>query len=75
MPRKCDNQAAFELAARVGMNASKISQIESSPRKMTLDTVGRLAHALNRKVRIEFVPVNIKKTSMPRARKRAALAR
>lgn len=44
------------LAARAGMNASKISVIEKSPRNVTLGTLIRLAHALGKKVKINFVP-------------------
>jgi transcriptional regulator with XRE-family HTH domain len=44
-----------ELAARAGMNASKISRIESSPKNVTLNTLTRVAQALNRRVKITFV--------------------
>ena len=50
-----------QLAARAGMNASKISRIESSPRNITLNTLARVAQALNRRVKIEFVPVSAKR--------------
>jgi transcriptional regulator with XRE-family HTH domain len=73
--REEENLNQTQLAARAGMNASKISQIETSPRNVTLNTLARLAHALNRKVKIEFVPVKAKKPSRPAAHKRAALAR
>jgi transcriptional regulator with XRE-family HTH domain len=46
-----------ELAARAGMNASKISKIETSTSNLTLNTLARVASALNRRVKIEFVPV------------------
>lgn len=49
-----------ELAARAGMNASKISRIESSPKNVTLNTLTRVAQALNRKVKISFVPAERK---------------
>lgn len=60
-----------QLAARAGMNASKISRIESSPRNVTLNTLTRVAQALNRRVKIEFVPVSAKR-KMVVARKRTA---
>jgi transcriptional regulator with XRE-family HTH domain len=44
-----------QLAARAGMNASKISKIESSPANLTLGTLARLADALGATVKIEFV--------------------
>lgn len=44
-----------QLAARAGMNASKISVIENSPQNMRLGTLLRLAHALNQKLKIEFI--------------------
>ena len=50
-----------QLAARAGMNASKISRIESSPRNITLNTLTRVAQALNRRVKIELVPVSGKR--------------
>lgn len=49
-----------ELAARAGMNASKISRIESSPKNVTLNTLTRVAQALNRRVKISFVPAERK---------------
>jgi transcriptional regulator with XRE-family HTH domain len=64
-----------QLAARAGMNASKISRIETSTRNVTLSTLARLAHALNRRVKIEFVPVKAKKPATGVAHKRAALTR
>ncbi len=47
-----------QLAARAGMNASKISKIESSPKNVTLNTLTRIARALNRRVKIDFVRVS-----------------
>jgi transcriptional regulator with XRE-family HTH domain len=46
-----------QLAARAGMNASKISKIETSTTNLTLHTLARVASALNRRVKIEFVRV------------------
>lgn len=44
-------------------------------RFVTLSTLARLAHALNRRVKIEFVPVKAKKAATAVSRKRAGLAR
>jgi len=49
------------MAARAGMNASKISLIETSTRNVTLSTLARVAYALNTRIKIEFVPVKAKK--------------
>ncbi len=73
--REEENLNQTQLAARAGMNASKISRIETSTRNVTLSTLARLAHALNRRVKIEFVPVKAKKSATTVAHKRAALAR
>jgi hypothetical protein len=43
------------------MNASKISLIETSTRYVTLSTLARVAYALNTRIKIEFVPVKVKK--------------
>ena len=71
-----------QLAARAGMNASKISKIESSPKNVTLNTLTRLALALNRRIEIDFVPVGERKVAVARNRRdtvahkgRIALAR
>jgi transcriptional regulator with XRE-family HTH domain len=53
-----------QLAARAGMNASKISKIESSPRNVTLNTLTRLAVALNRRIKIDFIPVRKRKAAL-----------
>ncbi|MDE3179048.1 MAG: helix-turn-helix transcriptional regulator [Acidobacteriota bacterium] len=45
-----------QLAARAGMNASKVSVIENSPQNMRLDTLLRLARALNGKLKVELIP-------------------
>jgi transcriptional regulator with XRE-family HTH domain len=58
-----------QLAARAGMNASKISKIESSPKNVTLNTLTRLALALNRRIKIDFVPMNQSKTTVARKRR------
>lgn len=73
--REQENLNQTQLAARAGMNASKISQIETSTRNVTLNTLARLAHALNRRVKIDFVPVKAKKPAPVVARRRAAIAR
>src|SRR6266403_4039222 len=59
-----------QLAARAGMNASKISKIESSPKNVTLNTLTRLARALNTRVKIEFVPLTTSGRSVAAAPKR-----
>jgi transcriptional regulator with XRE-family HTH domain len=61
-----------QLAARAGMNASKISRIESSPKNVTLNTLTRLALALNRRIKIDFIPVKGQKVAV--AYKRSAVA-
>lgn len=50
-----------QLAARAGMNASKISRIENSSQNLTLNTLKRIADALGRKVNIELVPKKSKR--------------
>ncbi len=45
-----------QLAARAGMNASKVSIIENSPQNLRLDTLIRLAHALNGELKIQLIP-------------------
>lgn len=55
--REEQNLNQTQLAARAGMNASKISLIESSPKNLTLGTLARLACALDRRIKIQFVPV------------------
>jgi transcriptional regulator with XRE-family HTH domain len=57
-----------QLAARAGMNASKISKIESSPKNVTLNTLTRIAHALNRKVKIDFVPISARRVAIAHKR-------
>jgi transcriptional regulator with XRE-family HTH domain len=59
-----------QLAARAGMNASKISKIESSTTNLTLSTLTRVATALNSRVRIVFEPVTKHKASREVTNKR-----
>ena len=59
--REQENLNQTQLAARAGMNASKISLIETSARNVTLSTLARVAYALNTRIKIEFVPVKAKK--------------
>ncbi len=73
--REAENINQTQLAARAGMNASKVSRLETSTRNVTLSTLARVAHALNRRVKIEFVPVKGTKPAMAVTRKRAAAAR
>jgi transcriptional regulator with XRE-family HTH domain len=68
--REEENLNQTQLAALAGMNASKISKIETSTRNVTLNTLARLAHALNRKIKIEFVPVKKRKPAMAVAHRR-----
>jgi transcriptional regulator with XRE-family HTH domain len=58
-----------QLAARAGMNASKISKIESSPRNVTLNTLTRLAVALNRRIKIDFIPATDRKAAVAHKRR------
>jgi len=60
-----------QLAARAGMNASKISKIESSPKNVTLNTLTRLALALNRRIKIDFIPVSEQKVAVAHKRRSA----
>ncbi|MGC1483478.1 MAG: helix-turn-helix transcriptional regulator [Candidatus Acidiferrum sp.] len=60
--REEQNLNQTQLAARAGMNASKISLIETSPKNVTLGTLARLARALNRRIKIDFVPMRGKGT-------------
>src|ERR1700739_1331527 len=64
--REEENLNQTQLAARAGMNASKISRIETSTRNVTLSTLARVARALNRKIRVEFVPLKTKRPAKTR---------
>lgn len=66
--REKANMNQTELAAKSGMNASKISQIETAPRNLTLNTLARVACALQATLKVEFVPARIRQS---RIRKRA----
>jgi transcriptional regulator with XRE-family HTH domain len=59
--RERENLNQTQLAARAGMNASKISRIENSASNVTLSTLSRIASALNRRIKINFVPVTTRK--------------
>jgi hypothetical protein len=59
--REQDNLNQTQLAARAGMNASKILPIETSARNVTLSTLARVAYALNTRIKIQFVPAKAKK--------------
>lgn len=54
--REAKHMNQTQLAAKAGMNASKISRIENSTQNLTLHTLNRIAEALDRKVNIELVP-------------------
>ena len=56
LAREAKNMNQTQLAAKAGMNASKISRIENSAQNLTLHTLNRIAEALDRKVNIELVP-------------------
>lgn len=60
--REQQNLNQTQLAARAGMNASKISLIETWPKNVTIGTLARLARALNTRIKIQFVPVRGKGT-------------
>jgi transcriptional regulator with XRE-family HTH domain len=66
--RERENLNQTQLAARAGMNASKISLLETSARNVTLNTLARIAHALNTRIRIEFLPRKVRKPSRVRVR-------
>ena len=53
--REAKHMNQTQLAAKAGMNASKISRIENSAQNLTLNTLNRIAEALDRKVNIELV--------------------
>jgi DNA-binding Xre family transcriptional regulator len=60
-----------QLAARAGMNASKISRLETSAtRNVTLGTLTRVAAALNTRVAIAFVPKEKKGAAAVRRKRR-----
>jgi phage-related protein/DNA-binding Xre family transcriptional regulator len=61
-----------QLAARAGMNASKISRIENSASNVTLSTLSRIAFALNQRVKISFEPVIARKHAVTIAHKRSS---
>ncbi len=70
--REAENLNQTQLAARAGMNASKISRIETSTRNITLGTLARVALALDRQVKIDFIPMKSKKRATGATRKRIA---
>jgi transcriptional regulator with XRE-family HTH domain len=68
--REAEHLNQTQLAARAGMNASKISRLETSPQNVTLGTLTRIAAALNRRVKIDFTPAKEKKSATAVAHKR-----
>jgi DNA-binding Xre family transcriptional regulator len=70
--REQENLNQTQLAARAGMNASKISLIETSTRNVTLNTLARVAHALNTRIKIEFVPMKANKSATVNTRRKRA---
>jgi transcriptional regulator with XRE-family HTH domain len=53
--RAAENMSQTKLAARAEMNAPKISAMENEPRNLTIGTLIRVAHALDRRVEIKLV--------------------
>ena len=53
--RAADNMSQTKLAARAEMSAPKISAMENEPRNLTIGTLIRVAHALDRRVEIKLV--------------------
>jgi transcriptional regulator with XRE-family HTH domain len=62
-----------QLAARAGMNASKISQIENCATNMTVKSLTRVAYALNSRVEVKFVPAKSRKSGTAVAYKKSSL--
>ena len=52
-----------KLAALAEMSAPKISDLETSPRNVTISTLIRVAHALGSRVEIKFVPRRARKAA------------
>jgi transcriptional regulator with XRE-family HTH domain len=69
--REAKHMNQTQLAAKAGMNASKIARIENSAQNLTLHTLNRIAEALDRKVNIELVPKEEKRARPAVAHKRA----
>jgi DNA-binding XRE family transcriptional regulator len=53
--RAAENLSQTKLAARAEMSAPKISAMENEPRNLTIGTLIRVAHALERRVVIKLV--------------------
>jgi transcriptional regulator with XRE-family HTH domain len=53
--RASEKLSQTKLAARAEMSAPKISAMENEPRNLTIGTLIRVAHALNRRVEIKLV--------------------
>ena len=53
--RTAENMSQTKLAARAEMSAPKISAMENEPRNLTIGTLIRVAHALDRRVEIKLV--------------------
>ena len=69
--REAKHMNQTQLAAKAGMNASKISRIENSAQNLTLHTLHRIAEALDRKVNIALVPKQRKRARAAAVRRRA----
>ena len=50
-----ENLSQTKLAAKAEMSAPKISAMENEPRNLTIGTLIRVAHALDRRVEIKLV--------------------
>jgi len=64
--RKKGKLSQTKLAALADMSAPKISDLETSPRNVTIGTLIRVAHALGSRVEINFVPVATRARSQRR---------
>src|SRR5580698_1554645 len=53
--RAAENLSQTKLAAKAEMSAPKISAMENEPRNLTIGTLIRVAHALDRRVEIKLV--------------------
>ena len=53
--RAAENLSQTKLTAKAEMSAPKISAMEDEPRNLTIGTLIRVAHALNRRVEIRLV--------------------
>jgi len=64
--RAAENLSQTKLAAKAEMSTPKISAMENEPRNLTIGTLIRVAHALNRRVEIKLVRKKGTKAGRPR---------